>query len=312
MTLVDEIIKKINEIECPSEGWVLFKKDNRYYGKGRNGEIVFAIDSNNISQSPSFYKTKYLLLLKKCNVKVLLNQTIYNKRMSMLILNCLDNKYIETFIRLSLIDHDLDDEKLFIYFLEFKNLFSEKNKYSYSELQGLYGELFAILFLKKKYLIDISSFYQKEKRRKFDFSISDNKKIEIKTTLRQERVHHFLHQQLDIERRDILILSLMLQKDDEGLSLLSLIEMCKMEFSDNFLFMLVLDNIILNYNRNILDEMRFNSLYLAENIKLFLGSKIPRIKEKNVDGVYNVEYDVDLSNIENMDFTYINDWLLNN
>ena len=49
--------------------------------------------------------------------------------------------------------------------------------------------------LLKFYDIDISEYYQIEDRRKFDFSISDRKKIDVKTTTKPERIHHFLQMQ---------------------------------------------------------------------------------------------------------------------
>ena len=53
--------------------------------------------------------------------------------------------------------------------------------------------------------------------------LSEKKKIEVKTTLKEDRIHHFLHQQLDTDRLDIRVISILLQKDDAGMSLLDLI-----------------------------------------------------------------------------------------
>ena len=126
-----------------------------------------------------------------------IDKKMINKKMSLLVLKTLNTKYIEVFVSLinSMID-DLNEEKLLKHFLEIKTLFSNDIKISKIELEGMWGELFSMIYLKKYFNIDISKYYQKEMKRKFDFSVTDKKKIEIKSTLKPERVHHFLHQQL--------------------------------------------------------------------------------------------------------------------
>ena len=80
------------------------------------------------------------------------------------------------------------------------------------ELQGLFGELLTIIFFKNNYNFDLTSYYQSISKQKFDFSIEQNKKIEIKTTLKPNRVHRFRLEQLNIENYDILIISILFTK----------------------------------------------------------------------------------------------------
>ena len=56
--------------------------------------------------------------------------------------------------------------------------------------------------------------------------------------------------------------------------------------------------------------MKFNLEYAKTNFKIFDALTLPRIKGKNVDGIFNVEYDVDFSNIQNKEIEEFNKWLL--
>ena len=137
---------------------------------------------------------------------------------------------------------------------------------------------------------------------------SDIKKIEVKTTTRPERIHHFLHQQLDIDRLDIRIISILLQKDDKGMSLKELIHKCKEIFKTNPIIIIYIESMIKNIDENELNAIAFNEYYSQDNFKIYNGIDIPRLQEKNVDGVYNIEYDVDFSNVKEMQVSDFKNW----
>lgn len=88
--------------------------------------------------------------------------------------------------------------------------------------QGLWGELF--------YMRECGGFtfwapyWHSDLNRIFDFSTT-LKRLEIKTTTGPERIHRFSHQQLyAIQGEEIQIASLMLARDEQGMSLRDLIE----------------------------------------------------------------------------------------
>ena len=64
---------------------------------------------------------------------------------------------------------DLNEEKLLKHFLELKDLFSNEKKISKTELEGMFGELFAMYVLKINY-----NFYVEYQKLKYEF----NKKYE--------------------------------------------------------------------------------------------------------------------------------------
>lgn len=311
MKKIEEIKELLSNIIVPQDGYNLSSLNDFLWGKGSNGEIVFGFLSKKDNFLPLTEITRHLKLYINTFFELKINNVISNKKISLLILKTVNEKYVDIFISLILsMAYDLKEEKLLRYFLELKTLFSNERKTSQNELEGMYGELFTIVYLKQQYDIDISKYYQKEDKRKFDFSITDKKKIEIKTTLKPERIHHFLHQQLDTDRFDIKVISLMIQKDDKGMSLLDIINTCKQIFSNNFQLILHIEMMIKNIDKHELEDIKFNYGYTHGNFKIFDALSLPKIKEKNVDGVFNVEYDVDFTNVVNENINSFEEWIL--
>lgn len=310
MDKTKEIISLLESIKIPEEGFNLKKYNNLYWGKGPNGEIVYAFESINKNLQPLFQVTKYLTLYLNTIFDVEEEGIKRKLALSMIVLKSNEKDYINIFIRLSLsITCNLNEENLLNYFLNLKDLFSNSKKVSDLELQGLYGELFTMYFLKISYNLDISTYYQSEDKRKFDFSITERKKIEIKTTLKPERIHHFLQEQLNIQRYDIKIVSLMLQKDDKGLSLLELINNCKNIFSSNLSVLLHIEKTIKNIDDIQLENLKFNYDYSKAKFKIYDALNIPRLKEKTEEGVFNVQFDSDISTSQATDISYFISWL---
>lgn len=308
---MNNIINKVNSLNKPTSGFNIFEYEGFIWGIGSNGETIFGLDSSLSKTSEITQTTQYLKLYINHRFVCSINGAKQYKNLSLYILNNVDLKIQELFVRLcfSMMD-GLNEEQMIRNFFNLKDLFMSQKKPSLIELQGMFGELFCIYHLKTNYGLDISSYYQKEEKRKFDFSITDRKKIEIKTTLKPERIHHFLHQQLDTERFDIKIISLKLQKDDCGMSLLDLIYECKDIFSNYLFIILYIEIMTKNIDDSDLDSIKFNIEYAKNNLKIFNGTDVPRIKEKDINGVFNVEYDVDLENVQHISKTKLIDWVM--
>ena len=312
MRTVEEIKTLIQPLPVPQDGFNFIEIDSYLWGKNSKGEISFGFVSKNTNVLPLRQTTKNLKLFINHPFKITVNGGSSDQKISFLVLRETDDKHIETFIRIALSMLDgLNEEKLLKHFLELKDLFSNEKKLSKTELEGMFGELSTMYILKNNYNVDISLFYQKEDRRKFDFNLTDKRKIEIKTTLKPDRTHHFLHQQLDTDRYDIRVVSIKLQKDDAGLSLLDLINKCKELFSTYFTIVLHLELLTKNVDDSLLDEMKFSFKYVEDNLRVFDAKKMPRLKEKDVDGVFNVEYDVDLENVQTESINDFIDWITN-
>ena len=120
----------------------------------------------------------------------------------------------------------LDREALVTLFRSMIRLFSvNRAKNLYGEQLGLWGELFMMRSVRGYRFW--APFWHRESRERFDFSFS-RYRVEVKTTTIPERIHHFSHRQIyGSDDEEILIASLLMAENDEGLSLKMLITECR-------------------------------------------------------------------------------------
>ena len=302
-----EIIELIDTIILPENGFIFKEFKDVFWGKDSNGNIVFGlISEENTKTLIEATKSLSLLLNIECAVETDKQTTI--KKMNIIVLKNIS--YLDLFIRLTIVFINNKTNYSFLkFFLNMKELFGIEGKTDRNELQGLFGELYTLCYFKEVLKKDISDFYQSMSKLKFDFSLSDVKKMEVKTTLKEERIHHFRNEQLNILRYDIKVVSILLQKDDKGLSLFLLIEKCKTLFSNNLTILVNIERIIRNWDENDLASMSFNEKYLLNHIRVYDSCVIPRITEKNQNGVFNVEYDSNLSQSAFLDSENILEWI---
>ena len=307
----NELTCKINDIQTPENGFNLIKINEKYWGKTSKGEIVFSMETVSKEIVSMSQTTRYLKLYINVPFNVSLNGKNEEKNLSGLVLTSKDEKHLDIFVRLTLtLANDVDENKLLKHFLNLKELFSNTKKVSEIELQGMYGELLAMYILKINYGLDISKYYQRIDKTKFDFAISEKKKIEVKSTTKPERVHHFLQTQLDVDSNDIKVISIMLQRDDAGMSLFDLINECKDLFSHNLFLIVHIESMINNVDKDDLKSIVYNFEYSKSNFRFYDAANMPRLKEKNEEGVFNVEYDVDLTNTVCLSSGKLIDWVL--
>ncbi len=101
----------------------------------------------------------------------------------------------------------------------------------------------------------------------------------------------------------------MIKKDDKGLSLLTLIQHCKKLFSDSLTTLLNIDKIVRTCETSYLETIVFNEKYLVDNMKIFDSREIPKIKEKTDAGIFNIEFDSNLSNSSSLSTQEIIEWI---
>ena len=307
MTSIEQLL---NSISVPSDGLVLKKVNNFFWGKSSFGDVVYGLEATNKNLISMSQTSKYLKICLNTTFNITFDDITKRENLSLIFLKHDGIKFLDIFIRLTnTIDRKFSDQELLTYFLSLKDLFSNDTKKSIRELQGFYGELYAMVYCMKHLNINIAQFYQSEDKRKFDFSVNERKKIEIKTTTLPTRIHHFKLDQLNTLRYNVLVVSLMFQKDDGGLSLKSLIEETKKLFSSNLKLLIYIENMVKNVDIDILDALKYSRVLIDENIRFIKATDIPRIQEKTSDGVFNVEFDSDLSNCKQCDESEINDWL---
>lgn len=293
MSKISEILETIT---IPSSGLNLKKIDGLFLGKSSNSDIVFGIETQNKNLISLTQSTKYLSFYLNSVFEVTFSGAVSQMHLSLIILKSFGEKYTDVFLRLANSFSSVPtDQELLQYFLSLKSLFSSDSKTSIIELQGLFGELYSMIYLRENGGIDMSQYYQSEDKRKFDFSVSDRKKIEIKTTTLPTRIHRFKLDQLNTLRYDIIIVSILLQKDDCGMSLLELISKARNLFASNLYLLLRIESMIKNVSDEVLNALKYNVSFAKDRIKFYDAKNIPHIDEKTPNGVFNIEFDSDLS-----------------
>ncbi len=293
---LDDVINKLNSISIPEDNYMMFYvEDNHcYFGKDKDGNIVFMIDSSSEKLPTLRQETKSLRFVfnQKCLLRI--DNNLLRKIMHVLTCKDRDIEKIKAFVRLtksfSMNDVGTDQYYLPKLFSSISSLFDKERHVSEIETQGLFAELYTILYF-REIGCDISKHWQSRDRMKFDFSLDVKKRIEIKSTLKQERIHHFKHEQLLSNIYDIRIVSIMLRKNDCGLSLGNIVEKIREYYADNFALMLHIENTVSQLDEDMIYGIKYDSIYLKNNLRVFDAKDIPHFNEKTPEGVFNAEYD---------------------
>lgn len=270
-------------------------KDDVYLGYDKEGNVSVVLKSSGTGINPLIQKTKMITL--ECNmlVKYILDNVEQNDIVHIIKCATSSKKERDIFLELSVLlveEGKHTEEGILDVFKTLVLFFTNRNDYSDNELTGLYGELYTI----KKFhnVLSIDKYWQSQDKMKFDFSVSDKLKIEIKSTTKQIRIHHFKHEQLIADSYDVYIVSYLFRRDDEGLSLYDLIEYCKELYKNDVNKSIKLNLVIKNVSIDRLKDFKFNAIYTNDNCKIFKGTDVPRFNEFTPDGVANAEYDCDL------------------
>lgn len=186
--------------------------------------------------------------------------------------------------------------------LIFKTTVEKENR----ELQiGLYGELITLKYLYKRGYINILEKWHSNFFSKHDIELDKSNRIEIKTTVKEERIHSFKHNQLTRKDVNVYVVSCMLEYSEEGLSLFDLIaqimDICNDYKKINSLQILKKKCGIDSNNKGLI----FNENFSYLKIKLFDSRCIPQIKEEIPETITHVSYDVNLSSVNEMSFEKI-------
>jgi len=303
MNIADQIYDNLQTINSSNEDHyslfqVLSMEEKILYGKNFENHIVFAMHSQNTQLRPLLRKTQKLIFWfnAKCNIMV---DDVYSEE-QMNILMCLSQEKNEilAFIRLTLSFSEemkkQDARKLHELFSALTRLFANAHKANQKELQGFYSELYTVRYFSRLGL-NLSEYWQKKEKLKFDFSISQQKKLEVKSTTKEERIHHFQHEQLLSDLYDICVISILLRPDDAGLSLLQLISEVQEIAADRFDTLMYIEDFVKNFDENELREIRYDTTYIDRNIRIYRAENIPKFQEEHPKGVSKAEYDSDLS-----------------
>lgn len=199
------------------------------------------------------------------------------------------------------IEHPIDDVELSTLITSLEDYFKvspEKNK---REIQiGVFGELLTINYLYNAGYEDIVNKFHTNFYSKHDVEINDKVRLEIKSTTSEKRIHHFKHNQIMRKDVDVVLSSVLLEESKEGKTLKSMFEDVMNLFS-NPDSKFALQKLMIKCGVAEEDEgMSFSFEKALNEIKFFSADVLPKIPVESFDGVYNIEYDVDCSNCDNL------------
>lgn len=287
-----------------------------YFAQEFDNEIFFGVDkSENIICLKKIHeklettkiKTNYLELFQNIKVTIKLEKGIVTDYFNVIVCSNKEKENVETFVRLCMcyLREDTNSEMLNLMrnLIELFQIASTKN-IDYEK--GLWGELFTIYYLNSKFKTDISPYWHNDFYLKYDFSLNDQTKIEVKTTSNSVRIHRVNHEQV-FTNNNVLLSSVMIRKDDNGMTVFDLFEKIKPLFTDNY-------NKVVEYEKmlrkiNVDDAERFEFNYASDNIRMYKVCSIPKFEMKEPEGVYRTEYDIDLSNVNSSTEDEISEFL---
>lgn len=275
-----------------------------YVGIDAEGTLAVILKSASGNRCPLMQKTK--LLSVECNIVITHDLSGEKETITAHVVKCYSPIEKEKDLFLELIDALLvnktyTDEEIMEAFRTLINFFADRREPSDGELIGLYAELCTILSFNDSF--PMAKYWQSVDRMKFDFSVSDKLKIEVKATTKAFRTHHFRHEQLVADMFDIFIVSYMLRYDDEGVSLFEIINQAKPLLQDNPRKLCRVNLVLKNVSQERLSGLRFSPEYTAAKQQIFNAANIPKFDQYTPDGVANAEYDCSLENISSISRT---------
>jgi hypothetical protein len=228
---------------------------------------------------------------------------------------CMSDEQTDREIFVSIIDSMLksspllNTENINLLFHSLVNLFSVKPTQDFvNERRGLWAELF--FMTQNGGIAQWADSWHSEPTRVFDFS-SKNRRIEIKCTIRPERIHEFSHSQLiSLPNQETAIVSYLLQEEDQGKSLRALIEEVRSQLSGS-LHLIKLEKAIRRVGMHEPEEEgpRFNESYANQHSAWFKSTEVPRFTTDEPPGVSGTHYKSDLTNATQLSDQEIKSWV---
>lgn len=291
-------IKKFLERSFTDEGYYIKEfSNNVYFGKDSFGNYIFARVNSTNEKSFSF-KTKTITVYQNYDFVFTTENDIISNKFDVLILDSKFSYTLETFAKLCFNFYDNNDNVSITKLTEdLIELYKVIGTGDYQSQQGLWAELFTILYVYKHYGINTAKYWHSDNYNKYDFSINERLKLEVKSTIKEYREHNFSHEQI-FTNNDVIVASVMMRKDDSGLTISDLFNEIEFLFSDEYERFKLLKLELLKHSENNL--LKFDLNYAFKNIKFFDNKKIPKFNIPEPDGVHGTTYCAQLEMIDSL------------
>jgi hypothetical protein len=314
-----KIIEELRSREIHEGSFSAEKIDNypnHYIALDSEKKIVLLLRSENSTQNTLLNsRGKYLNIF-------------YNEVCEVRTLNGIEE---ERFTILNLMSNDLFLEELFLKIVQdlleilgnypsldaiqnsiqsVKDIFSNLLRKLSKEELGLWGELFIINTSNNpKFLIDC---WHLRPNDTFDFNAEDFK-LEIKTTLKSERIHSFSLAQVNKNiELNVIVCSIMTSQIELGISVQDLISEIRNKIPLEYRIKFD-EKLTFNYGASLFDfNSKFDSHYANISLLFFESCRIPKINSEGIDiGVSNIKFYSTLEKIDVFDFNTIKKNLFN-
>lgn len=289
--MIDSIEKFLSEQFNDNGYYVKEFSSNLYFGKDKDNNYICA-RKNSSKEVPFSIKTDCIYLYQNYNFELNMENEVNVDKFDLILLKSNFSNNLRTFINLCLNFYAEDSNENIIELTEdLIEMFKSSKNHSEEVEQGLWGELFFINYMKDKYNIDVLQYWHKDDYSKYDFSIVDNKKVEVKTTVKENRVHKFSHSQV-YTKNQVIIASILMRSDNIGCNLEDLYNKVQEGFGGNYKAVAAIQKEIFK-----LDKEKFKNYdydYSMENIRFYSNENIPKFNMDEPDGVFHTKYDIDL------------------
>ncbi len=281
--IIDDVMNSYRDINQEDEKIIKIIYDGEYKLGTSLKHVHLILDSSGKKAMPRRYG--------RLSISFNSEYTVENHvgKYSILSLESTNEFEIETFFNLCInyiSTNDFSTFDLMSFLGILKSIFKNK-RMDKSSIIGFLGEL---IFIKKYYELhneNILNYYQSTDGHMYDF-ISENTCVEIKTTLKENRIHRFNNKQLQEEGY---ICSIMLEEKTTGeISISSMLKYINTLKGSNT----ELINCISSTALSIPEECRSKLYDIGKPILLYKMNELPFITV-NSEIITNVKYDMDLS-----------------
>lgn len=307
--MINEIIDFLNKTVSNDGYYVNEFLPDIFFGKDKDNNIVCA--KLNTSKEMAFsMSTKAITLYQNYHFTFTTNDKTIDGNYDLIVLNksFVDNK--KTFINLCLNFYRNDyDGSVIELTTDLIDMYKISTNTDDLFEEGLWAEFFTILYINETYGINISDKWHNDIYNKFDFSLNDNKKIEVKATSKEIREHKFSHEQLYTDY-GVLISSVQLRTDDNGISVFDLYNQIQSLFPTKYDILLRIEQKLLQLEKNA--SKKYDIEYARSHIRFYMNENIPHFKLEEPDGVHGTEYTVVLENERYLEDKDIIKFLSNN
>jgi hypothetical protein len=303
--LMTNFLNDIFSLKSDTEYYTVFnvrKSSSFYFGKDPSENIIFLIKpSDSFSSNHTISsKGKYLDISYELECEFLIDEDLQKGVFTMLTLKTQSKLMRSIFVRfcedlIELIGEKPPSQQVLKVVNGMREMFLNFIRPSTKSEIGLWGELLIISIAKnKKYAIDS---WHLNPRDTFDFNDGHNK-LEVKTTIQNQRVHSFsLNQVIKILESNALICSVMTSKIELGKDIYDLTEIISkdlnLEYQKKFN-----EKILLSAGDKFEQyKNRFDYHSACRNIAFYFADEIPIIDPKTLDPrIMNIKYSVNLDN----------------